>query len=320
MTKMTKVNVKRKLGDAWKHDGVSGLIGRSAVYILRRVAWRSEVWSKILDDRIASRAILKENRALLERNARFRDCHQGTRCFVIGNGPSLNTQDLSFLADEITFVANGFWKHPVLDRWQPTYYVLSDPLYFDGSEPAREFYANLRARVNTSTFFVPHYAQDPIERDSLLPVDRTHFVAFSGDLEDGLRGIDLTHPLPGMGLVTQLAIMLAIYMRCSPIYLLGCDHDWLAHRGTFRDFYQGVDLPNHPKINYHMGAREYDLVMELGLKGWRGYRRLEALAELVGVKILNATEGGFLDVFERVRYESLFDSRRPAVSRQLAAI
>ncbi len=317
---MTKLNVKRKLGDTWKRDGVSGLIGRPAVYILRRVASRSEAWSKILDDRIATRGILKENRALLERNARFRGCHQGTRCFVIGNGPSLNSQDLSLLTGEITFVVNAFWKHPVLDRWQPTYYLLSDPLYFDGSELAREFYANLRARVNSSTFFVPHYGQDLIERESLLPVDSTHFVAFSGELEDGLRGVDLTRPLPGIGLVTQLAIMLAVYMRCSPIYLLGCDHDWLAHRGTFRDFYPGVDLPNHPGINCDLGAREYDLVMELSLKGWRGYRRLGALAESAGVKILNATEGGFLDVFERVGYETLFDSKESALPRHLAAI
>jgi hypothetical protein len=43
-------------------------------------------------------------------------------------------------------------------------------------------------------------------------------------------------------------------------------------------------------------------------KLWQGYRKLSSLAAGHGIQIFNATGGGFLDEFERVNYESLFNS------------
>ena len=39
----------------------------------------------------------------------YRDRYKGKRCFVIGNGPSLNKHDLKLLEDEYTFAVNGFF-------------------------------------------------------------------------------------------------------------------------------------------------------------------------------------------------------------------
>lgn len=39
---------------------------------------------------------------------------------------------------------------------------------------------------------------------------------------------------------------------------------------------------------------------------WQQYERLKELAENKGVKIVNATKGGLLDVFERADYDMLF--------------
>src|SRR5690242_4618800 len=63
---------------------------------------------------------------IVARNSVFRDKHKGRRAFVIATGPSLKNQDITGLGDEITFVMSGFWKHSVLEHWQPTYYCLSD--------------------------------------------------------------------------------------------------------------------------------------------------------------------------------------------------
>jgi hypothetical protein len=34
---------------------------------------------------------------------------------------------------------------------------------------------------------------------------------------------------------------------------------------------------------------------------------LDVIAKRLGLRILNATDGGFLDLFERVSFDSLFD-------------
>src|SRR5262249_33051041 len=79
-------------------------------------------------------ALSQEDRRLLASNSGLRGLHSGKRCFVLGNGPSLCVEDLSPLACEITFVMNRFFDNPIVEEWQPTYYCLSDPAFFDGAE------------------------------------------------------------------------------------------------------------------------------------------------------------------------------------------
>ena len=98
---------KRSL-DTLREDGVTGFGRQALLYFLRRLSWRSESWSKSLDLDISGKRILRKYGHLLPRNAAFRDCHKGQRCFVIGNGPSLKQQDLAPLAQEITLVTNNF--------------------------------------------------------------------------------------------------------------------------------------------------------------------------------------------------------------------
>lgn len=245
-------------------------------------------------------------RALLAPNAALRDLHAGRRCFILGNGPSLARQELASLAGEITFAASGFFKHPIVDRWQPTYYAFADPLFFDGSQSTRDFFEALRARIQTPTFLVPAQARDAIERDGVLPLDQTRFLAFAGQLANGVPGsIDLTRAVPGINNVVLLAIMAAMYAGCSPIYLLGLDHDWLAHRGPDRHFYAGKTLENHAQAHANLAAYGYRELMENALELWKSYEVLRALADARGTRIYNATDGGFLDVFERARYEDV---------------
>ena len=42
--------------------------------------------------------------------------------------------------------------------------------------------------------------------------------------------------------------------------------------------------------------------MKANLSLWKNYRSLHRIAEAKGIKILNATNGGYLDVFDRIDY------------------
>jgi hypothetical protein len=252
--------------------------------------------------------LTSEERRIISSNERFRNYHAGKRCFVIGNGPSLLKQDLSLLANETTFVMNAFCKHPILKQWQPTYYFFSDPVLFDGSDSASEFFASLKYSIHNTTFFAPVGHKEIIEKKGILPPNSTSFFAAARRVlgEDSNNDIDFTRLVPSAETIAQTAIMAAIYMGCSPIYLLGLDHDWLAHRGeTGYNFYPGLILKNHPKVTGTLG--DYGRQMESLLRVWKTYERLQLIVKKKNIEIKNATHGGVLDLFERVSYESLFN-------------
>src|SRR5215213_2230799 len=265
--------------------------------------------SRMADLIPAKSALTAEQKNLLNRNRIFLDKHKYKRCFVIANGPSLKTQNIEPLGRDVTFVMSGFYHHEVVAQWQPTYYCFSDPAYFNGSDPMKEFFENLRPRIADSTFLAPLRAREIILDQKLLPLDQTYWIEFGGELHDPYaerRKIDLTADIPSPMSVSQLCIMAAIYMGCSPIYLLGLDHDWLAHRGEAGHFYQGHGgLEKHAEFKPQLSDWSYKFLMECQLKLWSGYETLATIAAGKGIKILNATNGGFLDVFERADYGSI---------------
>jgi len=242
----------------------------------------------------------------LSRNVRFRDLHRGRRCFVIGNGPSLSTQDLRPLEKEITFVANAFWKHPLVERIRPTYYCLADGLYFDGSAVSRDFLTGASRRLVDATIFVPMSGLTDVEA-GVLPKERTFFFSPVGTLRDQPScDIDFTQSIPGVASVAQTGIQLALFMGCSPIYLLGLDHDWLSHVGPDRHFYEGLaGMESHGGVPKTLADIGYAVQMESQLGLWRGYENLRRVGAELGCRIENATRGGFLDVFPRATYEAV---------------
>jgi hypothetical protein len=281
------------------------LFWRSNAAVLRRTG--------LLLTRLADRAYFRAEtklssaeKELLLKNEELRDCHRGRRCFVIGNGPSLAKQDLTPLGGEITLVMNAFWKHPILDRWQPTYFCFADQIWHDGSEAVKKCFDSVRERAYGARYFFPVEGKQVLEKEGLLPVESTSFFAFQSQ-PLGLSvadTFDFTRPLPFPFSASQLAIMAAMFMGCTPIYLMGLDHDWLAHRGQDTHFYSGRSIENHKTAT---GALNYSYESEIESMGklWRGYRKLNEFAAGHGIKIFNATAGGFLDVFERVSYESI---------------
>ena len=251
----------------------------------------------------------RAQRELLTRNGVLANKHKGQRCFVVGTGPSIAAQDLEPLGSELTFVMNAFWEHQIVKTWQPTYYFLSDGIYFDGSSQSRQFLRSLCTQVFDSTFFAPLKYRERVLESDLLPAERTFWLAFGEEFHvPGIKveKIDFTAVVPSPRSVSQLCIMAAIYMGCSPIYLLGLDHDWLAHRGENRHFYSGNSgLDTHPKLKPVLSDTRYRAIMESQLILWSGYEKLLEISEREGCHIINLTNGGFLDVFERGNYEQV---------------
>ncbi len=296
-------------------------LARFAARRLRRAGRALSWWARRLDER--TRRPGAAELGPLARNRVLRNSAAGRPGFVIGNGSSLARQDLSPLAGQCTFVANAFWRHPLLAgydasgaAWQPAFYSVVDPLYFDGSPPMIAFFAELRARVTRARFIVPAHQLDAVTRHGLLPADRVHPCLTRGDLAEQHRArFDLTQPIHGVINVALLGILAAMYAGCRPIYLLGLDHDWLATPGAkCRHFYQGLTVENHTEVAAleNGTAHSYRFNMECLLSAFRSYEVVRATAGELGVEIYNATDGGFLDVFPRVRYQDVVRRLAPS--------
>ncbi len=292
----------------YKRSGLLGVLLAGMSYEFRQI---SRFFSNSAERILTKIPISLNDKEILNRNHVFKNKHMGRRCFVIGNGPSLNKQDLSLLSNEITIAMNYFYKHPIVGKWVPNYYCFADPNEFEVSAFAENFYQNLRQKIHSSKFLIPIYAKNYIENQKLLPVDQTYYAAFRGTLSNGLNyNIDLTESIPGVQSTSQLAIMWSLYMGCSPIYLIGLDHNTLSYRGVEPHFYRdststvGNDLKAKEVLNKFYYKDELKAILDL----WKGYETILRIIANKNISIINATEGGFLDVFERRDYKSIFRS------------
>ena len=249
---------------------------------------------------IASRPNAYES-SILQRNAKFRNMYAGRRCFVIGNGPSLNKQDLTPLANEVTIVMNQFNMHPIINQWKPTFFCMAEPrenmkpedlpLFLEGIEAQAYFY-----RIEFKEIFDKNRFVDP---------EKVYYLKMWGLLASR-SAIDLSRTIPGCRTTAHMALMLALYLGCSPIYLIGLDHDWLAHRSVERHFY--ASSASSVGASDDLSTYSYKSMVEGTLHTWRIYESLNDIASKQGISIYNATAGGFLDVFPRADFASLFPS------------
>ena len=52
--------------------------------------------------------------------------YKGQRCFIVGNGPSLNLEDLNKLKNEKTFAFNRIYYIFDKTEWRPSFYITED--------------------------------------------------------------------------------------------------------------------------------------------------------------------------------------------------
>lgn len=232
----------------------------------------------------------------------LKDEQKSRRCFIIGNGPSLRHTDLSLLRDEVTFAMNGFFlKMPELD-WQPTYYVVEDHLV------AEDRAEEINALHGPTKLFPAHlrYILEPDEETIFF--DHRKRVSFPLGFDFSFKADEHTY---AGGTVTFTCMQLAAYLGFDEIYLIGVDADYeipkdakLAGDGRVKELDMTSDDPNHFHPDYFgKGKRWHEPNVDIMLQAYEEARRA---CDARGIKIVNATAGGKLEVFPRTDYDDLF--------------
>ena len=232
---------------------------------------------------------------------RYRDRHRGQRCVIIGNGPSLNRMDLSFLGDEITFGLNRIYLLSEKMDFQPSYYVCMNPLVLEQS--ASEIQA-----IHSSKFLSAQCMDLFPERDDTALLQPMPGPSFARDPRSGVwEGYT----------VTYVALQLAYYMGFSEVVLIGVDHEYKHTLGNPNDAVVSAgDDPNHFHPQYFgSGVRWHLPDLE---NAEVAYRLAHEHFRADGRSVTDATLEGKLEVFPKQDYHDVFGLERasePAVEK-----
>jgi glycosyltransferase involved in cell wall biosynthesis len=225
---------------------------------------------------------------------KYENIHAGQRCVIIGNGPSLNKMDLSFLEHEICFGMNRIFL--MFDQWKfrPTYYVAVNQLVIEQS--ADEILA-LPMPKFLSQRGIPYFDNPPHD---LMFIDERKEWVFSKD------------PYRGMHegwTVTYVAMQLAYFMGFSEVVLIGVDHNFVASGDPNKEVVSQGDDPNHFHPDYFgKGMRWHLPDLE---RSEHSYQLAKEAFESSGRRIVDATLGGKLTIFPKVDYKNHFGAQAP---------
>ena len=241
------------------------------------------------------------------RLAALRNCHQGKRCFIIGNGPSLKKTPVANLRNEITIGANGLYK--AFPEWGfSTRYLL-----FEDIEQTELHGQNLRSINGPIKIAAVHNAHAIAKpwRDDLLFMN----ARLADDHYWNEMGVQFSTDFPQIvylgSTILHIALQLAYHLGCNPIYLIGVDFDYgpLADKyppGKIEISEENIDLirRTHFSEEYYkegdlMGVPNYALQQT-------AFETAKRTFEEDGRQVFNATHGGRLEVYDRVDFEGLF--------------
>ena len=291
-----------------KETGLSGLTRRATRQALLRVRDGASLLATKLFYIEAERRLPREERELAARCRELAGSEKGRAAFVLGTAPSLKKYDLSHLAGHVTIGVNGFFRHPVMSEWQPTHYVLMDGVFFDDPPTNHPFFEELHKVTPKTKFLIPASEAARCREQRYLPDDRTYHFVMDGSLDDGgVDDLDLSRFVPGLVNSVQLAIGLAMHLGCSPIYVMGADHDWLTRncqQNLVDDphFYQGQTITRKPRKDDADPFHSYLVLIDYCRKLWRSYEVLDGIAKRRGQQILFSKES-YLDVFPAFDYD-----------------
>lgn len=226
-----------------------------------------------------------------EKIVQFKDKHKGQRCIIIGNGPSLNKMDLSFLKNEVCFGLNKIYLG--FEKWNfvPTYYVAVNSLVL---EQNAEEIQKIPGTKFISNRGIPH----------IKPQEDIIFVKTQPNIKKDFS-INPTQGLQEGNTVTYVAMQLAYYMGFKTVILIGLDHHFATKGEPHLEITsKGEDL-NHFHPNYFGKGVKWHLP---DLKGSEKFYKIAyANYWLDGRQIIDATLDGNCTIFPKENYKNIFN-------------
>ena len=227
---------------------------------------------------------------------KYKNKFEGKRCFLIGNGPSLKAEDLQTLHDhkEITFAFNRIYNIFDQTKWRPSFYISQDEKMLFGCQKIVD-------KLDLPVKFIPiqlNWYHDIAIHDAIY----FNMLYHQGDTPLFSNNIAKQIYCSSTGMYT--AVQIAVYMGFKEIYFIGVDHHFHISQNNkgeividdkVKDYF--TDKYNSDKENLYIPNTE---------KSTLTYIAIKEQCQKRNIKVYNATRGGKLEVFPRIKFDDLF--------------
>ncbi len=248
-----------------------------------------------------------------------------SECIILGNGPSLNktiAENPFFFKNKTLICVNHFAESDLYKELKPNYYVLNAPeMWMDNVDVFNYkkgenlfkaiakntfwdivLYINYNAKKykrwyktlsSNSYIHINYFNTTPIEGYNFF----NHFL-FKRNL-----GMPRTHN------VLIPSLMIILNSKFEKIYISGADHSWLKEINvtddnrvllTQKHFYDKKTAKELPMGKLGKGERKLHEILMKFAYSFKGYFRIKKYADLMGISIINITQGSFIDAFEKL--------------------
>jgi len=219
-----------------------------------------------------------------EKISDYKNKYNGERCFIVGNGPSLNHTNMNLLKNEYTFALNQI--NLIYDKydWRPSVYCSFS------NRVEKKWRDNIL--YNIKNLNVPIFLCKDYEK--IIPNEtKINFIETIGtsicDSEDSSQfNVNIEKYVTKHGSTLLSVLEVAIYMGFKEIYFIGTDLGYDKKITHFDENYLKLSNPsryNNDILNTHK-------LINNNIKQYN-------------VKIYNATIGGDLEEYERVNFNEL---------------
>lgn len=254
------------------------------------------------------------------KNNILKNCLKGKRCFILGNGPSLNKQDLSVLDGEIVFTVNQVLRNKQYRHFKSDFHFWMDNNFFvfDKQNPEDEELLELMKRTANQSgvkCFYP-YNQRRYLLNNDIPIDNAYFLFPILKMHRKFKQKPrIEKYVPGFGTVVLYAIYVAIYMGVSEIYLLGCDETGIestinavlkVNNNTY-----SYDVSENEKLRMEkMVERSSMLQYAYSYYGAiKGFDNIYKYCFKRNVKLINLSAQSVLDMIPSESFEEVFQNQ-----------
>ncbi len=245
---------------------------------------------------------------------------------ILGNGPSLKDfirDRKAYLNNKESICVNFFPCTDEFEKLKPRFFISAAPeLWIDNVDSIylhkrKELFEALEKKTSwpLQLFFPWQAKKSKLLNRCLRNNDHLRIHYFNTTPIEGftkvnrfLFSLQLGMPRPHNVLIPSL--MISIWMGFKKIHIIGADHNWLNefsvdmnNRVLLRQqhFYDSDSAKYEPMRKMGKGSRKMHEILHKFMLTFKGYHTINDFAKAKNCRIINCTQGSFIDAFERER-------------------
>jgi len=245
-------------------------------------------------------------------------------CYVLGNGPSLETaikSDVKFFSKKHLMVVNNFALTDYYAELKPRFYIFADPSYWitDANTDVIELRDKIFDIILKKTSWKIHVLipydgfkkrilQDRLKENAFIKIVYYNSCSVEGFsfLKKNLYKQNLA--MPGAQNVLIAAIFLSMNIGFKRIGILGADHSWIENMIvnfenqvclTDRHFYDMHNSNVKPWLKISGEPYKMHEILHDLSNAFKRYHELKLYGDSIGVEIINFTKRSHIDAFKR---------------------